>query len=426
MNRYATEVSNARALTAFAIGTLFFGLAFFHRVSPSVMTTELMRDFSVNATALGTLSAWYFYAYASIQLPVGILNDRFGPRTLMSITVAVCALGSIGFAASESLLTASFFRALIGAAVAFAFVSTLTIASYWFSAALFATLAGVTQTVGMFGGMLGQAPLRHAVEQFGWRATVGTMGIVAVVLAILIFCIVPRQPQHVTAEKLAHNHNTLSGVVAVLSNPQSWACAGIGFGMTATMLSFAGLWAVPWMSSVFAYPVSSAAGVVSLLFLGWAIGAPLAGWLSDYSKKRKPVILVSSIFNIVFFAIILFAGFSTVSVLSVLFFMLGVSGSTMTIAFGSIRELNSPQHSATAIGLLNMFVVGSGAVMQPLIGWLLDLGWDGQIVDGARIYSSAAYTTAFTVLFGSSLLALGCALMLRETNCQQRQPPQKN
>lgn len=421
MASHANSISHARALAAFAVGTLFFGLAFMQRVAPSVMTTELMRDFSVGAAALGTLSAWYFYTYAVLQLPIGMLNDRFGPRKLMSIALVVCALASVGFAASETLATASFFRAVIGATVAFAFVGTLTIASYWFAATRFAMLAGVIQTVGMCGAMLGQAPLRYAVEQFGWRAAMGTMGAIAIVLAVVLFTVVPRNPRSLPMKSENALQNTLYGGFAVLANPQSWACAGIGFGMTAIMLAFAGLWAVPWMSHVFDYSVVSAATVVSLLFLGWALGAPIMGWWSDYSGKRKPVLLTGIVCNTLIFALILFAnspGLRTPLAMSILFFMLGISGSMMTVAFGSMREVNSAQHSATAMGLLNMFVVGSGAVMQPLIGYLLDLNWDGQIVDGARIYSSSAYTTAFTVLFVSNLLALMCVLWLRETRCR--------
>ena len=410
-------VSRSRALTAFAVGTLFFAFAFVQRVAPSVMTTELMRDFSVGGAALGTLSAWYFYAYAGIQLPVGMLTDRFGPRKLMSVAVALCAVGSFGFAASESLLAASFFRAMIGATVAFGFVGTLTIAGYWFAPARFAMLAGVIQSVGMCGAMLGQAPLRYVVEQVGWRITVGAMGVVAIALAGLLFFIVPRRPR--VGEAASGQTNTFSGVKAVIVNPQSWVCAGIGFGMTAIMLAFAGLWAVPWLSSVLGYPVSTAAGVVSLLFLGWAIGAPFMGWISDHIGKRKPVLLVGVICNILIFSAILFAGASSPLMLSILFFMLGISGSMMTVSFGSMREVNSPQHSATAIGLINMCVVGSGAVMQPVIGWLLDLGWSGQIVDGARIYDADTYIAALTVLIASNILALLCILFLRETYCRQ-------
>ena len=421
MNTPERTVSGSRALAAFSVGALFFALAFVHRVAPSVMTAEWMRDFAVGGAALGALSGWYFYAYASIQIPVGMLNDRFGPRKLMSVAVAVCALGSFGFVLSETVLAASFFRAMIGASVAFAFVGTLTIAGYWFAPARFAMLAGLVQSIGMLGAMLGQAPLRYFVEQFGWRTVIGSLGVVALALAVSLFYVVPRRPRNAHNEPALAGGNspsTFAGMVAVVANPQSWACAGIGFGMTAIMLAFAGLWAVPWLSTVYGYGDSTAAKIASMLFFGWAIGAPVMGWLSDHTGKRKPVMLIGIICNTLIFSVVLFAGFSTPPMLAFLFFMLGISGSMMTVSFGSMREVNSPRHSATAMGLVNMCVVGSGAVMQPVIGWLLDLGWDGRIVEGARIYGADAYTTAFSVLIASNLLALVCVLLLRETYCR--------
>ncbi len=417
MTSPAPLVSPSRALAAVSIGAVFFGFAFLHRVAPSVMTIELMRDFSVGGAALGTLSGWYFYAYASIQLPVGMLNDRFGPRKLMSAAVALCAVASFGFAVSESVLAASFFRAVIGATVAFAFVGTLTIAGYWFAPARFAMLAGAIQAVGMCGAILGQAPLRYAVERFGWRAAMAAMGGVAIALAVMLFYIVPRRPKN-RATGGSGTSSGFGGLWAVLANPQSWACAGIGFGMTSIMLAFAGLWAVPWLIDVYDYPVATAAGVVSMLFFGWAIGAPIMGWLSDYLGRRKPVLLVGIVCNSALFLFLLRSGWSAALPLSALFFALGVSGSMMTIAFGSMREVNAAAHGSTAMGLVNMFVVGSGAVMQPVVGWLLDRSWDGTLIDGARVYGADAYSAAFMVLLGSNLLALVCVLLLRETWCR--------
>ena len=416
------RVSHSRAIAAFSIGSLFYALAFVQRVAPSVMTSELMRDFAAGGAALGTLSAWYFYAYAGIQLPVGVLNDRFGPRRLMSAALVVCALASAGFAFSDSLFAASVFRALIGASVAFAFVGTLTIAGYWFAPSRFAMLAGAVLTVGMLGAMLGQAPLRHAVEGFGWRAAVLVMGAAALLLALLVWYVVPPRrgadaaPQ--SAPPGSAHGSVLAGTIAVAANPQTWACAGAGFGMTAIMLAFSGLWAVPWLRDVHDYSTPAAAAVASLLFFGWALGAPLMGWLSDYSGRRKPVLLAGVLCNTALFAALLFSGLRAPAALSAVFFLLGVSGSMMTVVFGSMREVNSSAHASTAMGLLNMFVIGSGAVMQPLIGWLLDANWDGGLLDGARIYAPENYTAAFSVLFASNLLALVCVLILRETYCK--------
>ena len=415
---HAETVTRIRAIAAFALGTLFFGYAFTQRVAPSVMTGELMREFSVGAAALGSLSAFYFYSYAGIQLPVGMLLDRFGPRKLMAVALLLCALASIGFGSSESLTTASLGRFLIGGSVAFGFVSTLTIAGYWFPAKQFVMLSGMLTTVGMMGAMLGQAPLRLAVEQFGWRSTVFVLAAIAVVLAGLIFLVVP----HRSKEQLTRNRSAspFAGLKSVAANPQSWLCAGVGFGPTATLLGFAGLWAVPWLSSVKSFPTTQAAGIASAVFLGWAVAAPVVGWLSDRIGRRKPLLYAGLSISLISFVVIIYTSIADPIALMVLFFVNGLGGSVMVISFGAMREHNAPENNATALAMLNMFVVGSGAVMQPLIGWMLDLNWGGDMVDGARVYGEIAYTPAFSSIIAANALALGCCLLLRETHCRSQ------
>jgi MFS family permease len=414
-------VSPRQAVVAFALGTLFFGYAFVQRVSPSVMTAELMRDFAVGGAALGSLSAFYFYAYASIQLPVGMLTDHFGPRKLMSFAAALCALASVGFAFSDSLLAASIGRAFIGGTVAFGFVGTLAIAGYWFRPSQYALLAGILQTVGMCGAIFGQAPLRQLVEAIGWRDTMQLLALVALLLALLLFLLVPMRSGEQKQQR--QGAGILQGLKAVSVNPQTWICSLIGFGMASSMLAFGGLWGVPWLGTVRAYSTAEAAGITSMLFVGWAIFSPLCGWASDRTGRRNPILRAGALISLLALACLVYLTPDSTVLLMTLVFVLGAGGSAMTVCFGSVKELNDPNYSSTSLGLMNMCIVGSGAVMQPLIGWLLDLNWDGALAEGARIYSADAYRTALSSLLVVNLAALLATLVLRETRCQQRPPP---
>ena len=413
----AATVTRRQAIIAFSLGTLFFGYAFVQRVSPSVMTNELMRDFAVGGAALGSLSAFYFYAYASIQLPVGMLTDHFGPRKLMSFAAALCALASIGFAFSDSLLTASVGRALIGGTVAFGFVGTLAIAGYWFKPAQYAMLAGLLQTVGMCGAIFGQAPLRQMVESLGWRGTILVLAAVAMIIALLLFWLVPLRSSE--QKQLRRQHSVLKGLKSVTTNPQTWLCSLIGFGMAATMLAFGGLWGVPWLNNVHGYTTTEAAAVTSMLFVGWAIFSPVCGWASDRMARRNIILLAGSTIALIMLAMLVFYTPHNTPILMILIFIVGAAGSSMTVCFGSVKELTDANYSSTSLGLMNMCIVGSGAVMQPLIGWLLDLNWSGEMLAGARIYSPSNYTLAFSSLLCANLAALIAALCLRETHCQQ-------
>jgi MFS family permease len=409
-------VPRYRATIAFALATTFFGYAFMQRVAPSVITEELMREFEVGAAALGSLSAFYFYTYAAVQIPVGLLMDRIGPRKLMSTALLICTLASLGFAYSETVLVASLARALIGGTVAFAFVGSLTIAALWFPPNRFVLLSGLVMTVGMMGAMLGQAPLRLSVDALGWRTTIASLAAIATGLAVMIFLLVPNRDAEL--HSVGSKPGMFGGLGSVVSNPQNWICAGIGFGVTGTLLAFSGLWAVPWLHSVHGYDKAQAAGITSLIFLGWAVGAPIAGWLSDRLGRRKPIILALITLSLGSFALIIYSGTGHATTLALLFFSNGVGSSGMVVSFGAVRDLNPPAVAATAFGLLNMFVVASGAVMQPLLGWMLDKNWTGQLVEGARVYSAEAYSATFTILVFGIALSLVCGLLVRETYCR--------
>lgn len=156
-----------------------------------------------------------------------------------------------------------------------------------------------------------------------------------------------------------------------------------------------------------------------MIFVGWAILSPLCGWLSDRIGRRNIIQQVGVLIVLVALTALFYATPESTSLLMLLMFIVGAGGSAMTVCFGSVKELNDLNYSSTSLGLMNMCIVGSGAVMQPLIGWLLDLGWSGEMVDGARIYSASGYTNAFISLLALNLAAFVAGLFLRETRCKQ-------
>ena len=411
-----------RGEIAYALGMAAFAYAFVQRVSPSVMADHWMLDFGVNATSLGLLSGAYFYAYAAMQLPVGILVDRYGARRLMAAAALVCAVASLWLSATDQLATATLLRACIGAAVAFYFVGTLSIITRFFQPQRFGALAGVLQSLGMVGAILGQAPLRVLVEHYGWRGSFVWLAAIALLLAVGIWMLVPRR-QDQTSSAVSSPAKLTAGLRDVVYNRHSWLCAGLGFGQAAPMLAFGALWGIPWMQTTHGLSATSAASLMSLLFIGWAIGAPLVGMISDYYSRRRPVMIAGTTLSFLSLAIIIYTPLSNLWLIGLLLLCNGIGGSAMIVMFGSVRELNLPANSAAAMGLANMCVVGSGAVLQPLIGWLLDALWSGNTAEGARLYSSADYNSAFLVVVFASAMAVLCAWWLPETRCRQQRFP---
>ncbi len=399
-----------RPLLAWGLGALFFCYAFVQRVTPSVMVGELMRDFGVGAAILGNLSAFYFYAYASLQIPVGLLMDRIGPRRLMTGAAAVSAFGSLIFAASDHLAGAYIGRLLIGAGAAFSWVGVLTVLTQWFPATRFALYTGLAQAFGMFGAIFGQAPVSVAVDGIGWRATLVAVGAVGLALAGLMWLVLRDKP-HAAASSVSVG----ASLRVLLRNRETWLNAVFGLAMAAPMLGFGGLWAVPYLTTVYGLERATAATVISSIFVSWAVGAPLAGWLSDRLGARKPIMVGCAIVAAVSFIAVIYLPQLPLALLTALIALHGITASGMVLAFASVREHNPPGMSSTAMALVNVAVVGSGAIFQPLIGLLLDLRWDGALGGGARIYSAEAYRFAFGALAVSSIAGVIAVLLMKES-----------
>ncbi|MBM3569209.1 MAG: MFS transporter [Alphaproteobacteria bacterium] len=408
------RVSSAglRAYLAWGVGALFFFLAFIHRVSPSVMVAELMREFAVGAALLGNLAAFYFYAYASIQIPVGVLMDRFGPRRLMSAALGVCVLGAAVFAAAETITQAYFGRFLIGFGLAFSWVGILTIVAQNFPAQRFASMVGMAQVFGMIGGVFGQAPLGLAIGAYGWRPSMAALAVLAAVLAVLAFAVIrDRAPAAPAAAGLGGLGQGLKQVAAM---PETWLMAAFGFAMTAPVQAFGGLWSVPYFAVAYGLERPSAALLASVLYMGFGVGAVSLGWLSDRLGRRKPVLIGGS--SLALGGTLLIVGWSgmPIPVLVIVMLLQGLGSGAMVAAFALVRDRSPPHAVGAAFGIVNTACVGSGALFQPLIGVVLDSMWDGRIEAGVRLYHLEAYRSGFATLLVSGALGLTVALLARE------------
>lgn len=409
----AKEAPRLLLLMGWATGAVFFFYAWVLRVAPSVMVEELMRDFAVGAGVLGHLSAAYFYGYAGMQIPVGLLLDRFGPRRLMTVAALVCAGGCVLFAIATSLTMATTGRFLIGASAAFSLVGSMAVAGQWFPANQFAILSGLSMAMGMAGGVFGQAPLRLAVEASDWRTTTTMLAAGGVVLGLAAWATVRDRWRGSGGVG-----NALSGLGAVLRHRQTWLIALTGLGTSAPLLGFAGLWGVPFLETAYGHSRTSAAGLTSVVFIGWGLGAPLTGWLSDrIGRRRLPLIAGLALETVALAALIYVPGLST-PMLAVLCFLVGFCGSAQIVSFALVRENHPPTLSGTAIGFLNGMVTGAGALFQPLVGVLLDLAWTGETALGARVYDADAYRVAFASLVACCVVGFLCLLAVRETYCR--------
>lgn len=410
------EPRRLRPWAMWFVGALFFCYAFFQRVAPSVMISELMRDFNASGAILGSLSAFYYYAYAAVQLPTGVLADRWGPRRLLLVSGILSGIGSLMFATSDSLLAAYIGRLMIGGAAGFGFVCTLKIITVWFPPERLAMLSGLTMMIGMSGGVGGQAPLAAAVAAFGWRGTMVVGAALAFSIGIAAWVIIrDRPPGEPAGGATRQSVPMLLGLRLALRRSQTWIIAAYGFFILAPLFAFGTLWSVPYLMQTYDLSRPEAAGSASLMMVGWGVSAPIIGWISDRTRRRKPSMVIGAALVGLVMVVLFYVPDLPFVVVNLLLLAAGVSSAGMSVCFALVREHNESFAAGACMAFINMAVITSGAVLQPLVGWLLDLNWDGTMANGARVYSAAAFDGAFWIIPVCTLAAFGLALAVKET-----------
>ncbi|MBS38598.1 MAG: MFS transporter [Thiotrichales bacterium] len=394
------------AVVAAVVAGVFFGYGFVLRVSPGVMVEDLMRDFGVSALVLGHLSAFYFYPYAILQIPIGLWLDRVGPRWSMTAACALVATGCFVFGTSDAVTQAYFGRFLIGMGCALTWPGFLMIIHQWFPGR-FAFLAGAGQLAGMVGGIAGQAPLAAAVEAHGWQQTIYGLAFVGVVLALLLGATV--RNRLTPSEQRMSLRESFS---VVLGQPASWLGGVFSASMAAQVLAFGGLWGVPFLETTYGFEKTVASGYVSLLFTGLAIGAMTGGWWSDWTGRRLLIMAVCSLVCSIASTIVLWLPIGSSVLLGGMLLLWGIGAGGIVLGFAAAREANPAAASGLSVGLVNTFVIGSGALFHPLIGAFLDLLWQGGELDGVRIYADVTYRSALSVLPVTASVGLCCVGLL--------------
>lgn len=411
------------------LGALFYLLAFFQRVAPAVITDALMRDFGIGAAALGQLSAVYFYSYVAMQIPTGILADAWGPRRLLALGALVAGVGTLIFALAPGMLLAALGRLLVGGSVAVAFVGVLKLANNWFPPRRFSLAAGMALLVGVAGGVCAGPPLRLLVDHFGWRSVMlGSAGVTLAVSAAIWLAVrdYPREKGYADVT-LPHPRrpgeprtSIGSGIREVWRYRNTRLLFVIPAGVVGPVLTFAGLWGVPFLTTHYGLPPSRAAVLTTTLLVAWALGGPVCGWLSDRLGRRKPLYLAGCAAVLAGWAVILRVPGLPLAVLTAVLVVTGLASGCMVLSFAFAKESVPAPLAGTVTGVVNMGVMLGPTLLQPAVGWLLDRRWDGAMQDGVRIYSLEAYRTGFDLLLAWAALALVLLLFTRETHCRQR------
>jgi MFS family permease len=409
------------------LGALFYLMAMFHRVAPAVMTEALMREFHLGAGALGSLSAFYFYSYVAMQVPTGVLTDTLGPRRLLGTGAMVAVLGTLLFALAPTFFWAAAGRLLIGGSVAVAFVSLLKIATRWFPPRFYAMVSGMAVLCGIGGAVFAGTPLRLLMDRFGWRSVLLIVAAATLAVGAAIWVWVRDFPHEKgygdwlkkPELKVRFSLKTIcAGILEVYRYRNTVLLMAIPGAMTGSMLTFAGLWGVPFLSTHHGLPAARAALVTSAMMVAVALGSPFFGWLSDRQGRRKPLFILGCALTLVGWAAAFFLPGVPLPILVVVLLVTAFSSSSMIVTFSIAKESVPERLSGTISGVANMGVMAGPMLMQPAVGWVLDQKWQGQMADGVRLYGMSAYQAGFGLMLAWMTVALVLLFFVRETHCR--------
>ncbi len=412
------------------MGIIYF-LACLHRISPTVIARDLVNEFGADATSLGFMASAYFYLYAAVQPPVGLLSDTMGPRRVVTIFTLISCLGCLVFALAPNMLIAGCGRALIGIGVGGIFVPALKIFSNWYKEKEFAGITGLFLALGNAGNLSASLPLTYLVLLLGWRFSFIGIGGISIFFGVLAWIFLRDRPEDKgwppivetiplsSTRKTPFPEDLSTGrrLGIIFRSSGFWIITLSTFFFGGPGLSFQGLWSVPYLMDVQGYTRLQAGGVLMIMPLGFIIGSPLIGFLADRLRLgRNRILLISLAASLACWSVFyLSGGKPDRSLILPLFFLMGLfGGGSLSLFMTILKEFFPPWLTGTAVGLMNPAAFLSAALFQPFTGYLMDaVGRTGST------YPREAYQQVFTVYILSMVLAFGLLLFLRNPKAGQ-------
>jgi MFS family permease len=394
----------------------------------AVMADQLMADFNIGAASLGNFSSFYYYSYVAVQIPTGILADYWGSRKLLTAGALLSSFGAFIFASSSSIHTANIGRLIIGASMGVAWVSILKLSTRWFKPNQFAVVTGLALGLGLLGALSAGVPLRLLMNLFGWRLVIFGVGTITLIISLAIWVFVRDDPVQKGYDSYVTDPNTSNqvsktSILSDLSNifryKNTWILSIVPASLMGPVLTFAGLWGIPYLTTHYDLTPVKSATLLSALLIACALGAPVTGALSEKTGRRKPIYFAALCMSLIGWIPILFLHNIPLWVLVVLFSIVGFAASAIVIGMAFVKESVPLALAGTVSGISNMGMEMGPMILQPAIGLVLDLRWDGLLENGIRIYDLNAYHMAFGVIIGLSILGTLLITLATDTNCQQ-------
>lgn len=405
----------------FWVMAIAYVVVYFHRLSPAVVALDLQNTFGATGGFMGLMASAYFYPYAIMQFPAGLLSDSLGPRKTVTWFLIVAAIGSALFGLAPNMEFAVVARALVGLGVSMVFIPTMKLLSHWFRGHEFAIMAAIVNVMGGVGALTAAGPLAMMTGWVGWRASFELIGAVTLLMALMVWLFVRNRPEDMgwpsivqTTSSSVQPIRLWEGAKIVVTDRYFWPVAIWFFFTLGVFFSFGGLWAGPYLMNVYGLTKPEAGSILNMIAVGLIVGSPILSVLSDrIFKSRKKVLALSSL---VLVCLMVFLNLYPkelphYSLYFIILLLSITSSAIVVIGFTTTKEMFPIQIAGTSVGAVNLFPFLGGAVFQPFIGWILDMF--PRSVSGG--YSVEAFKAALLVLMVASMIGLVATFFMKET-----------
>lgn len=404
---------STRAWLAWAISMIFVIFQFTQQLSAGVYAHAWRESFNLDAISLSYLSSSFYYGYLILQIPAGIMFDRYGPRRVLTGAAFTMAVGCLLFAFANAFTLAMLGRILMGCGATFAFVGTLCLVAEWFEARQFAAMISITETTGMIITSLTVVVISSLMAYLSWRYTLALNGILALVVAALAFVFIRDRPPGKPTNFGLSKPKLTRQLKKVFCNRDIWLCGIYGLLAFSFLTTFASLWGVPFLVHSDGMSLHLATKASTMVLVGIAIGGPLVSFISNRLGRRRIVLSVSAFIAFIASAILCASHNLPVWIVFVLILLVGIASAGYILAFTVAKEVSERRVSGTAMAAVNLITMTSGIILQPLIGWLIHSNLGHLSHDEHLTYQMAMIV--FPLCF---LLAVGVAMLTRETYCR--------
>jgi len=399
-------MSNLKApLILWFIATIFFAYQFILRLSVGILREDIIQKFAIDTAAFGSLAGYYYLGYAGMQIPIGIMLDKFNFRIVTAFAILLTILGTLTFVFSENWNDVLLGRFLIGAGSAAGFLTVAKVIKLFFNEKHHAAMIGFSFTFGLTGAVFGGTPMKLIFNNYGYHNGFISLALGGFLIGVIVLLVsdkkVERSMDNIT------NHPTVRDIIKLLFNPVILITGISGGLMVGPLEGFADVWAMPFFQHVHHLKETDAIFVASTVFLGMCVGGPVLAWLANLTKSNILVIILTGLFTLLVFAIIFYQHNLSFTFLTCLMFYLGILCCYQVLVFAFISKIAPASCASMAIAIVNCLNMSFGHFFHIFISKTIQHNWNGLTnAEGVPVYDLNTYIESLSIIPIACLLGI--------------------